>query len=73
MPKQIFKPNPKVSEIFADLEDYLLFCRNYGYKYDEADLYNSKRYAYQQYMKYKNGKKFRDMWKEDNKKFEQSF
>lgn len=73
MTKQTIKTNPKVNEIFADLEDYLLFCRNHGYKYDEADLYNNKRYSYQQYMKYKNRKKFKDMWKEDAKKFEQSF
>lgn len=54
--------NPRIKGIFDDLENYLEFCRDYGYRYDERDLYNWKSYAYQQYNKYVQGKPAKDMW-----------
>jgi hypothetical protein len=65
MAKPIIKSNPRVAEIFNDLEVFLEFCQDYGYRYNEADLYNFKSYAWQQYNKYSQGKNARDMWAED--------
>ena len=33
MARPTFKPNPKVTEIMNDLEVYLEFCQDYGYRY----------------------------------------
>lgn len=65
MAKPSIKSNPKVRQIFDDLEQYLEFCRDYGYKFNEADLYNWKSYAFQQYNKYVQGKPAKDMWNQD--------
>jgi hypothetical protein len=61
--------NPRVREIFNDLEKYLEFCQDYGYRYSEADLYNFKSYAWQQYTKYTSGKYAKNMWTEDARRF----
>lgn len=58
--------NPRLQAIFDDLEQYLDFCRNFGYKYDEKDLYNWKSYAYQQFNKFLQGKFAKDMWTTDS-------
>lgn len=65
MGKPTFKPNPRVAQVFDDLENYLEFCREYGYKYNEADLYNWKSYSYQQFNKHSQGKFAKDMWVQD--------
>ena len=66
MAKPTFQPNPRVRQIFEDLEKYLEFCQDYGYKYNEADLYNWKSYAYQQFSKAQQGKFAKDMWITDS-------
>jgi len=63
--KPTFKPNVKIRQIFEDLEQYLDFCRSYGYKFNEGDLYNWKSYAYQQFNKFLQGKNAKDMWLQD--------
>jgi hypothetical protein len=65
MGKPVYKSNPKVRQIFEDLEEYLTFCRRYGYKFNESDLYNWKSYAYQQFNKFMQGKNVKDMWFQD--------
>ena len=65
MAKPQFTSNPRVTQTFEDLEHYLLFCQDYGYKYNEADLYNWKSYAFQQFSKYSQGKFAKDMWLQD--------
>lgn len=62
-----------VNKIFEDLEGFLEFCRDYGYKYDENNLYNMRNYAYQQYSKFAAGKQAKNMWAEDARKYEESF
>jgi hypothetical protein len=62
------KSNPKVQAIFDDLEAYLDFCRNFGYRYNEADLYNWKSYAFQQFSKFSAGKPAKDMWFQDSRR-----
>jgi hypothetical protein len=68
MGKPIIKPNARANQILDDLEQFLDFCRDYGYRYNEADLYNFKSYAYQQYNKFANGKNAKDMWIQDNRR-----
>ena len=66
MAKPQFKPNARIQSIFEDLEQYLRFCQDFGYKYDEKDLYNWKSYAYQQFNKHTQGKFAKDMWIQDS-------
>ena len=57
--------NPRVQQLFEDLEGYLAFCQDYGYKYDEATLYDMRVFAYRQYSKACTGKWAKDQWAED--------
>jgi len=54
-------------KIFDDLEKYLEFCKDYGYVYNEADLYNMRNYVFRQFNKHNSGKPVRDQWAEDSK------
>jgi hypothetical protein len=69
MAKPNIKHNPKVVEIFDELEKFLEFCQDFGYRYNEADLYNFKSYAWQQYSKFQQGKNTKNMWDEDLRRF----
>ena len=62
MAKPQIKSNPRVNEIFEELEKFLNFCQDYGYRYNEADLHNVKSYAWQQYSKFSQGKNAKNMW-----------
>jgi hypothetical protein len=64
MAKQTFQPNPKVKQIFEDLEKYLEFCVDYGYKFDEATLYDMRNYVYRQHSKQLTGKPVRYNWED---------
>jgi hypothetical protein len=66
--KPKFQTNAKIRAIFNDLEQYLDFCRNYGYVYNESDLYNWKSYAFQQFNKQQQGKTAKDMWSLDSQR-----
>jgi hypothetical protein len=63
--KQLTSINAKARAATEELEHFLEFCRDFGYRYNEADLYNFKSYAWQQYNKFTQGKNVRDMWAED--------
>ena len=65
MAKPIIKHNPRVAELFDHLEMFQEFCVDYGYRYNEADLYNFKSYAWQQFNKFSQGKNAKNMWWED--------
>ena len=69
MAKITIKSNPRVIEIQDDLEKLLEFCQDYGYRYNEADLYNFKSYAWQQFNKFSQGKNAKNMWDEDARRF----
>ena len=69
MAKPTFKSNPKVAEIFDDLDKLREFCQDFGYRFNEADLYNFKSYAWQQFNKYVQGKNAKNMWWEDARRF----
>ena len=67
MSKHDRKSNPQVNQIFDDLEGFLNFCRDYGYKFDESELYSNRSFAFRQYTKFATGKHFKDMWELDGK------
>jgi hypothetical protein len=67
MAKIVIQPNPRVNQIFEDLEKYLNFCVQFGYKYDESDLYSNKSYVFRQYTKFITGKPVKDNWEIDGK------
>ena len=68
MGKPAMQVNPKARAALEDLDKLLEFCRNYGYRFNEADLYNFKSYDWQQYSKFTQGKNARDMWFEDGRR-----
>lgn len=67
MAKTEVQTNPRVNQLFDDLEKYLEFCKDYGYPYDESTLYDMRNYAYRQYQKFASGKTAKDQWAEDAK------
>jgi hypothetical protein len=73
MGKQYFKPNARALAIQDDLDKFLSFCQDYGYRYNEADLYNFKSYAWQQYNKFIQGKNAKNMWLEDARRLGRPF
>lgn len=68
MAKLTFQPNPRLRQIFDDLEKYLSFCQNFGYKFDEATLYDMRSYVYRQHQKQLTGKWAKDQWQEDTRR-----
>jgi hypothetical protein len=68
MGKPTFQTNSRVQQIFEDLEKYLEFCQDFGYKYDEATLYDMRSYAYRQHSKQLSGKHAKNSWLEDAKR-----
>jgi hypothetical protein len=70
MAKVQHQSNPKVNQIFEDLEKYLDFCVTYGYKFDESTLYDMKNYVFQQFSKFVGHKNFKDQWADDARRFE---
>jgi len=64
MAKPTFQPNPRVRQIFEDLEKYLEFCQDYGYKFDESTMYDMRSFAFRQFQKNQAGKLAKDMWQE---------
>lgn len=68
MSKHEVVSNPKLQQIFDDLDKYREFCVDYGYKFDESTLYDMRNYAYQQYTKFTGHKNFKDQWAEDTRR-----
>lgn len=64
MAKPHIQHNPKVRQIFEDLEKYLDFCQTFGYRYDESTLYDMRNYVFRQFNKYSTGKPVKDNWDE---------
>ena len=67
MAKPTFQSNPRVHQIFDDLEKYKEFCVDFGYKFDEATLYDMRSFAYRQHQKQLAGKYTKNSWSEDSK------
>ena len=59
------KSNSRVNQIFEDLDKYRGFCRDYGFRFDEAELYNQRSYVYRQFQKFIAGKSVKNQWEVD--------
>ena len=68
MGKREHKLNPRAVQCQEDLGNFLEFCRDYGYRFREEDLFNFKAYAWQQYNKFSQGKNAKNMWVEDGRR-----
>lgn len=68
MAKVAIRPNARTQQVWEDLERFQEFCRDHGYRWNEADLYNFKSYAFQQYNKFIQGKSAKNMWDEDTRR-----
>ncbi len=66
-----YKTTARVTQIFDDLAKYLLFCQNYGFVYNEADLYNTRIYSFRQFQKTLMGKQVRSQWEVDLARFKE--
>ena len=62
MARPTFQPNPKVKQIFDDLEKYLTFCQDFGYKFDEATMYDMRSFVFRQFQKNQAGKPAKNNW-----------
>lgn len=54
--------NTNVHQIFDDLDLFKDFCREYGYVFDERDLYSQRSYIWRQYQKLVTGKTAKNQW-----------
>ena len=66
---QTKRKNPRTEQVLNDLDAFRDFCRDFGYRFNEEDLYNMKTYPFQQYNKFRNGKNCKNQWDIDLKRF----
>jgi len=54
--KKYLRMKPEVNQIFADLDEYLNFCRMQypAVKFDEADLYRNASTTWQKFVRTRN-------------------
>lgn len=71
MAKHNTKTVSRVTQVFEDLDKYRNFCRDHGYKFDEADLYNSRSYVFRQFQKFVAGKPVKNQWEVDYAKWKE--
>lgn len=60
--KRFFVMKPQVKSIFEDLDELRQFCKDYGYTFNEADLYKSGSYVYKEFLKFKEGRSVNNNW-----------
>ena len=65
------KTSARVKQIFDDLDNYRNFCREHGFRFDEADLYSQRSYVYRQFQKFITGKPVKNQWEIDLVKFKE--
>lgn len=63
------KNSSRTTQVFDDLDRLRKFCVEYGYRFDEADLYNQRSYVYRQLQKKLAGKPVKDQWQLDGDRF----
>ena len=57
----------EITKVFNDLDDYLRFCKEFGWAYDEADLYRADAPGYAEYTRFKAGTRIPKNWMRDAK------
>lgn len=63
--------NARVNQIFDDLDNYRNFCRDYGYVFNEAELYSNRSLTYKQFQRYRQNKSVKNQWEFDLAKFKE--
>jgi hypothetical protein len=56
--------NKQINRVFDDLDSYRDFCREYGFVFNEADLYK-RNSPYAQYERLRRGDTVRNNWEMD--------
>jgi len=57
----------EIVKVFDDLDDYLRFCKEFGWAYNEADLYREDALGYAEYLRFKQGTRIPKNWMRDAK------
>jgi hypothetical protein len=57
-----------ITRIFDDLESYKKFCVQFGWVFDEKGLYNKNNKSWENYLKFKDGKRVPNNWVKDQKR-----
>jgi hypothetical protein len=65
----IIKTN--IKQVFEDLDRYRNFCREFGYRFNEADLYNTRSGNYKQFQRMLAGQRPRNQWEIDYAKYKE--
>jgi hypothetical protein len=60
--------NKQVNRTFDDLDAYKAFCVEYGFRFDEADLYK-RNTPYGQLERLRRGDPVRNNWQTDSEQF----
>jgi len=57
----------EITKVFNDLDDCLRFCKEFGWAYNEADLYREDAAGYAEYLRFKSGTRIPKNWMRDAK------
>lgn len=58
-------------QVFEDLAKYRNFCRDFGYRFDESDLYNQRSHVFRQFQRFAAGKPVKNQWEFDYTKWKE--
>jgi hypothetical protein len=64
MAKIAIRHNPRTAQTWEDIEQYLEFCKDFGYVYNPEDIYRRET-PWGQFMRLRQGKGVRNNWNED--------
>jgi hypothetical protein len=65
--KKYLRMSSEVSQVFDDLDELREFCRQYGYPFNEADLYR-KDTVWGLMLRVQSGRNVRNQWSEELKR-----
>jgi hypothetical protein len=65
------KSTVQIKQVFEDLDNFRNFCREYGYRFNERDLYSQKSHSFRQFQRAVAGKPVKNQWDIDLAKFKE--
>jgi hypothetical protein len=63
--------NQNVNRVFNDLDNFKVFCVEYGFVFNEADLYKRNTHAYSQFERVRRGEKIPNNWDTDARLYDE--